>query len=112
MRQGFRDILCNEAWTKALRRVAMQPDRRASGFEGGHALSEQSRHNAGQHVAGTSGGEPGRRVRVDGGPAVGAAITVSAPLRITMAPDCAAAVRARSIFDPATPGKSLVNSPS
>ena len=52
-------------------RIAMQPDGRAGGFEGRHALCEQSVDEARKHVAGAGGGKPGRRIGVDGGAAVG-----------------------------------------
>ena len=55
---------------KHFRRLAVHPDTSARRFERRHALSHQTADHAYQHIAGTGGREPRRRVRCDGSPAV------------------------------------------
>ena len=64
-------IFRNQPDAEGVGAFAVQPRRGAGGLECGHALGEQAGDEAREHVAGAGGGEPGRRVVVDGGAAVG-----------------------------------------
>ena len=54
-----------------VRRITMYPYGGAGGLEGGHALGQQSRCQARQHIAGARSGKGWRGVAVDCGAAIG-----------------------------------------
>jgi hypothetical protein len=60
IRNARREILRDHAGAGSGGGRAMDRYGGAGGFEGRHALGEQSGGKAGQHVAGARGGEPGR----------------------------------------------------
>ena len=64
---------------EARRTRSVQPDGRARGLECGHALRQEPGDEAGEHVSGPGGGEPGGRLADRGAPS-GPAMTVSGPL--------------------------------
>ena len=70
-RKQVRQVLGDQARTEARAGLGMQPDRGAGRLEGRHALRQQAGGDAGEHVAGAGGGQPGRGVGVDRGAAVG-----------------------------------------
>ena len=93
--QHLGQVLGDQARAKGLRCRAMQPDGRARRVEGRHPLSEQAEHNAGEHVAAARRRQPRARCGIDRGRPSGAATTVSGPLSSRIAPERAAAWRAR-----------------